>query len=129
MGYRIEGYTTTTEVQGGTNIVKVREYHVYATPSETYFQFRDPVNITGIVVQERAAVIAAIIADLLAESEVTDVVYSQDVTPGGQLLDVMTTYWQTDGGAKSGFVETPYADFHPDTVNALIAADIASAGV
>lgn len=130
MGYRIEGYTRTEEVQGGNKVVPVREYHVYSTPSETYFQFRRPIgpktaeaNIRSIADQ-----LSKRIESVLGNPLVTDVIYSQDVTPGGRLQDMMTTYYSSDGGAITGSVEQPLANFGPTATLKLVNDEIAAGG-
>jgi hypothetical protein len=136
VGYRIEGYTQTSEVQGGTKIVKVREYHVFSLPSETYFQFRRPKPQAGVTTGPYAAssikAVAKQLSDrieaVLAIATVTDVVYSQDVTPGGQLQDTITTFYEADNGNIQGSVEQPMANFGPTVTAKLVAAEIAAGG-
>jgi hypothetical protein len=128
MGYRIEGYTSTTEVQGGTKLVKVRQWHVYALPSETYFQFRRPATTAKDVVHSVADQLATRIEAVLAIPAVTDVVYAQDVTPGGQLVDTMTTYYEAHGGNILGSVESNLAHFGPTFTGKQVAAEIAAGG-
>lgn len=129
MGYRIEGRTQTVEVRGGTRVVKVREFHCYATPSETYFQFRrsegQPCYASpGPCASQFAARIEAV----LALANVVDVVYSQNTTAGGLLQDWMTTYYQTADGAISGSVESTLAQFGPTFTRNQVSAEIASGG-
>ncbi len=126
-GFRIEGYTQTQEVQGGNKLVPVREYHVIATPSETYFQFRRDKprwQFAKTVAQQLADRIEAV----LALPNVTDVVYSQNVSDGGRLLDWMTTYYSAADGAINGSVESDLAHFGPGNTGAQIEAEIAAGG-
>jgi hypothetical protein len=123
----IQGYTQTSEVQGGNKVVPVREYHVLSDPSGTYFQFRrDKAHY------KYAKTVAAQLSDrieaVLANPNVTDVVYSQNTTPGGKLVDWMTTYYATPDGTISGFVESDLAHFGPNYTGAQIADEIASGG-
>ncbi len=128
MGFQITGHTETTEVQGGTKVVKVREYHVYATPSGTYFQFRRPATIGAATIKSVASQFADRIEGVLSHPDVTDVVYSQDVTPGGQLKDIMTTYYSADGGNVQGSVESDLAHFGPGFTGGQVDAEIAAGG-
>lgn len=130
MAYRIEGYTVTEEVQGGNKIVRVREYHVYSLPSETYFQFRRPVGpkTSAANIKSVAKQLSDRIEAVLNIPVVTDVVYSQDVSPGGRLIDMMTTYYQTLDQAISGSVESDLAHFGPGNTGAQIDAEIAAGG-
>lgn len=128
MAAQIQGFTATTEVQGGTKLVKVHEYHVLSLPSETYFQFRRPATTAAATIKSVAKQLSDRIEAVLKLGDVTDVVYSQDVTPGGQLQDRMTTYYETPDGAISGSVEQKLADFGPNVTGGLVAAEIARGG-
>lgn len=123
----IQGYTQTSEVRGGNKVVPVREYHVISNPSETYFQFRrDKAHYSGA--KSSAAQFSQRIEAVLADPRVTDVVYSQNTTPGGKLVDWMTTYYSTPDGEISGFVESDLAHFGPKTTLPQIAEEIAAGG-
>ena len=127
MGFQIQGYTQTQEVQGGNKVVPVREYHVLSLPSETYFQFRrDKAHYSGA--KSSAQQFSDRIEAVLADPRVTDVVYSQDTTPGGKLQDTMTTYYATPDGTISGSVEQDLAHFGPNVTLPLVAGEIASGG-
>lgn len=129
MGYRIEGRTQTLEVRGGTKVVKVREFHCYATPSETYFQFRrDQTQSCYATPGPCAKSFADRIEAVLDLANVTDVVYSQNVTAGGKLQDWMTTYYETADGAVSGSVESSLAQFGPNFTGGQVADEIAAGG-
>lgn len=128
MAYRIEGYTSTNEVQGGTKVVKVRQWHVYSEPSETYFQFRRPATADKATINSVADQLSDRIEEVLALPDVTDVVYSQDVTPGGQLVDWMTTYYTARGGNISGSVGSDLAHFGPNYTGKQVADEIANGG-
>lgn len=129
MGFRIEGYTQTSEVAGGTKVVPVREYRAYATPSETYFQFRRRKGSwASSGVKAQAASLADRIEGVLGLPNVTDVVYSQDVSQGGRLQDVYTTFYETADGEISGSVEQLARNFRPSETGALVAAEIAAGG-
>jgi hypothetical protein len=127
MGFDIQGYTQTQEVRGGNKVVPVREYHVLSLPSETYFQFRrDKAHYSGA--KSSAAQFSDRIEAVLADPRVTDVVYSQDTTPGGKLQDTMTTYYSTPDGTISGSVEQDLAHFGPNVTLPLVGQEIASGG-
>jgi hypothetical protein len=129
MGYRIDGWTQTEEVQGGNRIVPVREYHVYSLPSETYFQFRrGKKGAAWIDPKASAAQFSERIEKVLGIPTVTDVVYSQNISAGGRLLDWMTTYYATADGAVSGSVESDLAHFGPTFTGKQVAAEIADGG-
>jgi len=129
MAYQKLGFSQTTEVQGGTKLVKVREYRRLSMPSETYYQFRRPQG------KWDAALIASVseqfadrIEGVLAIPEVTDVIYSQDTTMGGRLQDRMTTYYQTLDGLIEGSVESSLAEFGPTFTGQQVADEIAAGG-
>lgn len=129
MGYRIEGRTQTVEVRGGTTVVKVREFHCYSTPSETYFQFRrDQTQPCYAAPGPCAKNFSDRIEAVLGNPNVTDVVYSQNVTAGGRLQDWMTTYYETPNGAVSGSVESSLAQFGPGFTGNQVAEEIAAGG-
>lgn len=129
MGYRIEGRSDSVAVLGGTRVVKVREFHVYSLPSETYFQFRRNENQPGYSDPKPAAKqLSDRIEAVLKIPEVTDVVYSQNVTPGGLLVDWMTTYYRTLDGAIEGSVESDLAHFGPNYTGNQVAQEIAAGG-
>ena len=129
MAYERLGYSQTQEVQGGNKLVKVREYRRLSLPSETYYQFRRPqdkwaaANIASVS-EQFADRIEAVLGNPLA----TDVVYSQDTTAGGRLVDMMTTYYATADGRIEGSVESSLAQFGPAFTGAQIDAEIASGG-
>lgn len=128
MAFRKEGFTATSEVQGGTRIVKVKEWHVYSLPSETYFQFRRPATLPMATVNSVAGQFSDRIEGVLALPGVTDVVYSQDVTPGGQLKDMMTTYYEADGGLIEDSVSSDLAHFGPNFTGAQIDTELGESG-
>lgn len=129
MGYRIIGITQTEEVQGGNKIVPVREFHVMSTPSETYFQFRrGKRGGEWIAPASSAKQLSDRIEAVMKLPDVVDVVYSQDVTPGGKLIDWMTTFYRTEDGAITGSVESSLAEFGPNYTGAQISREIASGG-
>lgn len=127
MAFQIQGYTQTSEVQGGTKVVPVREYHVISLPSETYFQFRRD-KPRWQYAKSVAGQLSDRIEAVLGNPLVTDVVYSQDTTPGGKLQDTMTTYYATPDGTISGSVEQPLANFGPNATMQLVNAEIAAGG-
>jgi hypothetical protein len=127
VGFDIQGYTQTSEVRGGNKVVPVREYHVISLPSETYFQFRrDKAHYSGA--KSSAQQFSDRIEAVLANPLVTDVVYSQDTTPGGKLQDTMTTYYANADGTISGSVEQDLAHFGPNVTIPLVQQEIASGG-
>lgn len=128
MAFRIIGSTMTEEVQGGTKLVKVKEYQVLALPSETYFQFRRPASVAAATIKSVAGQFADRIEAVLGNPLVTDVVYSQDTTQGGRLQDRMTTYYRTADGAIQGDVESSLAQFGPNFTGGQIAAEVAAGG-
>lgn len=128
MAYRILGSSQTSEVQGGTKIVRVKEYQVESLPSETYFQFRRPVTTDQATVRSVAKQLSDRIEAVHKLPTVTDIVYSQDTTQGGRLQDRMITYYATPDGAISGDVESSLAQFGPNFTKAQIDAEIAAGG-
>ena len=128
MAARIAGFTTTTAVLGGTRVEKVRQWSIYSEPSETYFEIRAREVTTRDQVQGIADGVSATIEGLLGQGDVTDISWSQDVTPGGQLIGLFTVYWQTTDRSSSGFVEIPYTQFSEQNVQNAIFADAAGGG-
>lgn len=127
MGFEIQGFTQTSEVRGGNKVVPVREYHVLSLPSQTYFQFRrDKAHYSGA--KSSAGQFSDRIEAVLASPLVTDVVYSQDTTPGGKLVDMMTTYYANADGTITGSVEQDLAHFGPNLTIPLVQDEIASGG-
>src|SRR4249920_663179 len=93
MSARLAGYTTTTAVLGGSKVMKVRQWQAYSQPSDTYFEVRARQQTTKAQVQDIANTFSDTIEALLNAPDYTDVTWSQDVTPGGQLISVYTVYW------------------------------------
>ena len=126
MAFVIQSYRQTEQLQGGV-LVKVREYHVLSTPSDTYFQFRRAQpqwpNAKSVAGQ-----LSSRIEAVAALADVTDISYFQDVTNGGKLVDMMRTYYATPNGTISGSVESDLAHFGPNYTGAQIAAEIAAGG-
>lgn len=128
-GFKVISITQVKEHQGGNKVVNVREFGVLSLPSETFFQFRRGKRgnawiAPGASAQQFADRIEAV----LEIDTVTDVVYSQDISQGGKLIDWMTTYYKTEDGSISGDVESSLAQFGPNFTGAQIAAEIASGG-
>jgi hypothetical protein len=127
--YTIQGFTETSELQGGNVIVRVREFHVVTKPSGIYFQFRRPkakwapANIASVAKQ-----LADRIEGVNASPHVTGMLYSQDVDAAGHLVDMFTVFYEADDGAISGSVEQRMAQLYPATAQALIVAEIAAGG-
>lgn len=119
----VDGFSTTTAVLGGSKVMKVRDWQCYSEPSNTYFQIRARVQTTQQQVEVIADGFSATIEELFAQGDVTDVVWSQDVTPGGQLVSIYTVYYYISAVNKSGFVEVPAGKFTQGTVDQLIAED------
>ena len=86
MAARLEGYTTTTAVLGGNRVMTVHQLHCYSQPSETYFEFRARIQTTRAEAQAIANGVSAEIEATLAQPTVTDIAWSQDVKPSGQLI-------------------------------------------
>ena len=124
MAARLDGYTTQTAVLGGTNIMKVHQWRCYSEPSQTYFEFAARTSTTRTQAQTIADGVADVIEAVLGFDEVTDVSWSQDVTPAGQLQGVFTFYWHDVGQNSSGWVEVPYTKFTQDNVVQAIIADV-----
>lgn len=129
MAFLIQGYTQTREVRGSNKLVRVREFQVMSLPSETYFQFRrDATQPCFAAPKPCARQLSDRIEAVMGDARVTDVVYSQDTTDGGKLVDWMTTYYETPDGAISGSVEGPLREFGPNKTLADVATEIAAGG-
>jgi len=129
VAFKIVGLANTTEYQGGTSVVKVREWHVVSLPSETYFQFRRAEGTPGFKDPKPAAKqLSDRIEAVIDLPNVTGVLYSQDVTQLGRLQDRMTTAYRTEDGTVSGTVESDLAHFGPNFTGAQVAAEIAAGG-
>jgi hypothetical protein len=121
--------TVNTRELRGSKMVRVREFQYLALPSETYFQFRrDQGQPCFTSPKPCAENISARIEAVLANPLVLDVVYSQDTTPGGRLLDIMTVYYQSFDGLIEGAVEIRLVHFNLANTLAAIEAEIASGG-
>lgn len=128
MPYEIIARVNTKEVRG-TRLVPVREFQVISLPSETYFEFRRDSSQPGFTSPGPAAQqLSDRIEAVLALPNVTDVVWSQNTTPAGQLLDWMTTYYATANGSISGSVESSLAQFGPNFTKAQIDYEISNGG-
>lgn len=124
MGYAIVGIVKTNELRG-TQLVPVKEYQVLSLPSETYFEFRRDASQSGYTTPGPAATqLSNRIEAVLGLPDVTDVVWSQNPSASGKLLDWMTTYYSAAGGAISGSVESDLAHFGPNYTNQQIKTEI-----
>ena len=110
MAAKFTGSQQVSVIQGST-VTKQNEWGALSEPTEVYFQFREALNITQADAQYRADQLSDEIETILENGAVTDVTYSQDVTPGGRLVDQFTVYWQKNGGATTGWVTIPMPDF------------------
>jgi len=128
MGFQIVGVVNTKEVRG-TKLVPVKEYQVLSLPSETYFEFRRDPSQSGYTDPKPAAQqLSDRIEAVLALANVVDVVWSQNTTPAGKLVDWMTTYYATPTGTISGSVESDLAHFGPTYTGKQVAAEVAAGG-
>jgi hypothetical protein len=128
MAFQIIGVVNTKEVRG-TKLVAVKEYQVLSLPSETYFEFRRDPSQAGFKDPKPAAKqLADRIEAVLALANVVDVVWSQNTTAGGALVDWMTTYYSTPDGTVSGSVESSLAQFGPTFTRSQVAKEIAAGG-
>src|SRR5437899_4278148 len=125
MAARLEGYTRTSMVLGGSRVILVNQWHCYAEPSETYFEFRARTTTTRAEAQTIANGVAAEIEATLAQATVTDIAWSQDVTAAGTLIGVFTVYWFDSASDSSGWVEIPYTQFNEPAAIEAVASDIA----
>ena len=121
--YAIIGQWPTTELQGGTNVIPVKEFAVTTKPDGLYFQFRRPQSQLGkldasgqaALVHSVAEQLATRIEDVFNLPAVTWIDYTQDTNPGGQLLDNMIVYVQSDSGNSQGTITIPLAEIGPGT--------------
>jgi hypothetical protein len=128
VAFEILGATNTREVRGN-KLVKVREFAVVSLPSETYFQFRrDASQPCYAAPKPCAKQFSDRIEAVMGLADVTDVVYSQDTTSGGKLVDWITTFYETADGKIAGSVESTLAQFGPNFTGAQVAAEIARGG-
>jgi hypothetical protein len=128
MAFKIIGVVNTKEVRG-TKLVPVKEYQVLSLPSETYFEFRRDTSQAGYKDPKPAAgQLSGRIEAVLGLDDVTDVVWSQNTTAGGALVDWITTYYATPDGTVSGSVESSLAQFGPSFTGGQVAAEIAAGG-
>ncbi len=128
MPFQKQGFTQTREVRGGNKLVKVREWRGLSLPSETYFQFRrDQTQPCYASPDPCFENIAFRIEGVLANALVSDVVYSQDTSAGGRLVDMMTTYWQSEDGAVEGSIEQPLKEFSISLTIPLVEAEASAA--
>ena len=123
MSATITGWSQVDEIQGSNKIVKVKEFHAVSYPSETYFAFREPVQVTVSDAQLRADDVSHTIEAIADNGWVTGIAYAQDVSPTGKLVDVWTVYYSATDGSKDGWVTVNYADFTP----AVVLGDISNA--
>jgi hypothetical protein len=129
MAFQITGVSNSTEYKGGNKVVKVREYHVLSLQSETYFEFRREIGTPGYTNPKPAPQqLSDRIEAVLGLPDVTDVLYSQDVTQAGRLQDRMETFYRTQDGSISGSVESSLAQFGPNFTGNQISAEIAAGG-
>jgi hypothetical protein len=120
---RVQGYTTTTAVFGGTKVVKIREWSCYSQPSDIYFEVRARLTTTRAQVQQIANGISDTIEKLLGAVAVTGVSWSQDVNAAGQVVGLFTVYWYSGDLDSSGWVEIPAGQFNLTHVAEAIIAD------
>lgn len=125
MAARLEGFTTTSQVVGGNRVMKVRQWYCYSQPSEVYFEVRARPTTSKGAVQGIADGFSDTIEALIAAPDYTDVAWSQDVTPAGQLLSVFTIYYFIPESNSSGFVEVPAGQFTIDHVAQVVLEDAA----
>lgn len=123
MAARLAGYTTTTAVLGGNKVMKVRQWQAYSQPSDVYFEIRARIETTRSQVQTIANGFSDTIEALIAAPDYTDVSWSQDVSPGGQLISVFTVYWHIPEKDESGFVEIPAGHFNVDYIAQQVLID------
>lgn len=120
---------------GGNNVVATVEFAYQTAPDGVYFQFRRPqTQLQKLDAGGRAALANDIAGQLATRIEavfnlpnVTDISYSQDTTPAGQITDLMTIYVESDSGDGAGNVSVPLANIGPGTyttsrINAEVAA-------
>jgi hypothetical protein len=119
----ITGWSQVDEIEGANKIVKKKEFHAVSHPSETYFAFREPVQVTVDDAKLRADQVSDTIEAIASNGWVTGISYSQDVAPTGRLLDMWTIYYSSTDGEKDGWVTVNYADFTP----AVVLGDISNA--
>ena len=128
MAFTIIGIVRTKEVRG-TKLVDVKEYQVMSLPSETYFEFRRDPSQPGFKDPKPAAQqLSDRIEAVLALPNVVDVVWSQNTTAAGALVDWMTTFYATADGAISGSVESALKFFGPNFTRNQVNAEIAAGG-
>lgn len=118
-----QGFTDTTAVLSNTKVQKVRVWSFTSQPSDVYFEVRARVTTAKSAVQSIANGISDTIEALMAAPDYTDVVWAQDVTPGGQLKSIFTVYYTIPELEASGFVEVPIGQFNVDTIAQLVLAD------
>ena len=124
MPAQYQSVATTTAVQGGNKVVKIRVYSWLSQPSGTYFETRARYNTNRADAKVQADVFSETIEAILAAPDYTAVSYAQDVDPAGNLLPVYTVYYYIPEQQASGFVEVKSSDFNVNYVAEAVLEDL-----
>lgn len=122
-GYKIVAQYPTVEYLGGTQTQDVMAVGVQTNDHGVYFEFRLPkANYTAANVKSDANGFT-IIYELLFEIDgVTDVEWTQEPTPAGELADHVVVYFTSSSGNSSSFIDFPYSQFTQDEISAAVGA-------
>jgi len=122
-GYAIIAQYPTVEFLGGTQTRDVMAVGVRTNDHNVYFEFRLPkASYTADNVKADANGFTIVYELLFDIPGVTDVEWSQQPTPAGQLQDHVTVYFASSSGNSSSFLDFPYSRFTQDIIAAAVTA-------
>lgn len=122
-GYSIVAQYPTVEFMGGTTTRDVMAVGVRTNDHGVYFEFRlAKADYSAANVKADANGFTIVYELLFDIPGVTDVEWTQEPTPAGQLQDHVIVYFTSASGRSSSFIDFPYSKFTQDIIAAAVDA-------
>jgi len=121
----------TEELVGGTTLQDVLEVGFFTIPSNVYAQARIPVSgfapsFLPDFIATQLGILATEIESIATDPQVAAVVFVQDVSAAGQLIDVLEITVTSTSGLSSGIVRVQLTSFAASIATPLIVAEQAA---
>lgn len=121
--YEIVVQRPDTEILGGQQTRPVMVVGTVTAAHGIYFERRYPRALfSETVAQEDAYGFTIVFEDLFQIAGVSDVAWTQEISPSNQLEDHVIVYYVSSSGNSSNFVDVPFRRFTQDYIASRVKA-------
>lgn len=121
--YTIVTQRPDVEIIGGQQTRNVMVVGTITAAHGIYFERRYPrASFSAKIAQEDANGFTIVFEDLFQIAGVTDVAWTQEITPSNQLEDHVIVYYVSSSGDSSNYVDVPFRQFTQDYIASRVKA-------